>query len=425
MKIYFVRHAEAEKADGRVKDEERSLKKSAKKRLNKKLPFIAEYLSAQKHLEIWTSELNRALETAESFNKFLEVKQKKKDFLKTGNYEEFKKEIEESGKDLILIIGHEPHLSSWTKNLTGKDVTYEPSEVKLVYMDEERTRGELIWTYKDLSELDLDKKAILNLASKDFLVEYALYLNEKILIAKDDLRDEFTLDGLVKYSEAITSATAFLYSLSDIISQKKVNDILARYSIERQEVLHILQNLDSLHFAENARRKSVVKNLSKEIEKEDKKFLKYLDSQTSGENIEKAIRKMVKAIEKADMDIDLNEYFSNALSECVKSVQMELAYLNKNDFKRALPAIKALERYVFLADAMEGIYIDKKPEHYDLYRDLLDRLKNINYENISIEKFSAILHQALETKKDRKALVEEIKKKSENSKKDFLSLIGK
>ncbi|MDW7656278.1 MAG: histidine phosphatase family protein, partial [Bacillota bacterium] len=65
MHLILVRHGIAEDAGPGQPDADRRLTLQGKHRLSDAMPGLSRYLSGQKSIEIWSSPLSRAVETAE------------------------------------------------------------------------------------------------------------------------------------------------------------------------------------------------------------------------------------------------------------------------------------------------------------------------------------------------------------------------
>ncbi|MGB9680234.1 MAG: CHAD domain-containing protein [Thermoanaerobacteraceae bacterium] len=146
MRIILLRHGKAEKKGD---DKERTLTKKGRKDLKANLPFLASYLK-DKNPIIWTSNLNRAIDTSNIL--IQELKDAKiiyHDFIENGNYNSFINTIKEfDNTNTIIIIGHEPHLSKWCYNLSGRQITFDKGFAVELKIDLENNQpAKILWAY--------------------------------------------------------------------------------------------------------------------------------------------------------------------------------------------------------------------------------------------------------------------------------------
>lgn len=124
--IIFVRHGKAEDRSEDLKDEKRALTELGKKEFYLFLLNSTEFFKQDEETKgkcvLWTSPLKRAKETAKIIDDVLDVKPKEMKFLKTGNFEDFTKEIGKLSKKVtqVIVVGHEPDLGLWAEALTGE-----------------------------------------------------------------------------------------------------------------------------------------------------------------------------------------------------------------------------------------------------------------------------------------------------------------
>ncbi len=59
----------------------------------------------------------------------------KKEFIATGNFSELKKALDESERQQILIVGHQPHLSEWLRRLCSMEIEFEKGSAAEIMID--------------------------------------------------------------------------------------------------------------------------------------------------------------------------------------------------------------------------------------------------------------------------------------------------
>lgn len=144
MKIYFLRHGEADWPDWEKPDDERPLTKKGRKEMEKVAEFLRE-LDPKISLML-SSPLPRALQTAEIAADYLRVQLKKEPALGKGfDLEKLRALVKrEKGNDLMLV-GHEPNFSEAIRELTGGNIKLSKGGVAAVDLEDDLTNGRLIW----------------------------------------------------------------------------------------------------------------------------------------------------------------------------------------------------------------------------------------------------------------------------------------
>ena len=133
--LILIRHGIAEERTPEGDDFYRKLTEAGVEELTAFLPDIAPLLTESGNLRIWTSPLVRARQTAELLAEAAAVEEiEQKEFLATGDYTTFREalELEEAGFTLALV-GHEPYMSNWTKELIGAAIPFKKRGGSLLY----------------------------------------------------------------------------------------------------------------------------------------------------------------------------------------------------------------------------------------------------------------------------------------------------
>ena len=115
MKIYFIRHGEAEiYADD---DFKRKLTTLGKKKLEESFKAFAKNLKDKRSFKIYSSPLERAKETAEILAKHLDSNFEVKEYLAGGRIKDILKTLDPD--ENYIFVSHEPFISNWIYHLTG------------------------------------------------------------------------------------------------------------------------------------------------------------------------------------------------------------------------------------------------------------------------------------------------------------------
>ena len=116
MKIYFIRHGEAEiYAED---DFKRKLTTIGRVKLENSFKAFANRLEDKRSYKIYSSPLERAKETAEILAKHLDSDFEVKDYLAGGRIRDILKTLDQDGN--YILVSHEPFISNWIYQLTGE-----------------------------------------------------------------------------------------------------------------------------------------------------------------------------------------------------------------------------------------------------------------------------------------------------------------
>ncbi len=124
MQIILVRHAHAEERREDLEDIKRHLTKEGKEIFKRLMPELKERLQpiAKQKLLLWSSPANRAMETAEIVAEALDLSVDTiEGFIYEGDFKTLSSWIQDVADDaLLMVVGHEPALSEWAKEITGE-----------------------------------------------------------------------------------------------------------------------------------------------------------------------------------------------------------------------------------------------------------------------------------------------------------------
>lgn len=145
MEIYFFRHGEAEPAAAGGSDESRCLTDRGKRDVQ----AVAARLQAAgvKPEAILTSPLVRARQTGEILGEVLGVKAQDDERLRSGaTFGSVQTLLSEWAKQGVMLVGHEPDLSTIVGQLTGGRVKLSTSGIACVHAETvEPGSGMLMW----------------------------------------------------------------------------------------------------------------------------------------------------------------------------------------------------------------------------------------------------------------------------------------
>jgi phosphohistidine phosphatase len=146
MRVYFLRHGDADWPDWEGSDDERPLNKRGKKEMRR----VAKFLSVLdlKPDEILTSPLPRARETADIAAERFKLHVREEDTLAGGfNADALKDLVRKYHVDNLMVVGHEPNFSEVIADLTGADCKLSKGGFALVELDDEKMEGRLLWLF--------------------------------------------------------------------------------------------------------------------------------------------------------------------------------------------------------------------------------------------------------------------------------------
>lgn len=150
MEILLIRHSTAEDKRADLEDIKRHLTEKGVKKFQKLMPELKEKLEPldQDKILLWSSPAARALETAEIVAKELNIEiNAVHDFIYSGEFEKLSAEVQNIKDEMkILVVGHEPTLSEWTKQMTDEDVKIKKGAIlNLKVVSRSPLEAELQW----------------------------------------------------------------------------------------------------------------------------------------------------------------------------------------------------------------------------------------------------------------------------------------
>lgn len=131
MKIYFIRHGEAEiYAED---DFKRKLTTIGRVKLENSFKAFANRLEDKRSYKIYSSPLERAKETAEILAKYLDSDFEVKDYLAGGRIRDILKTLDQD--ENYILVSHEPFISNWIYQLTGEMKIISRGSINFVEID--------------------------------------------------------------------------------------------------------------------------------------------------------------------------------------------------------------------------------------------------------------------------------------------------
>ena len=153
MILLLIRHGLAETRDLNQLDQDRQLTDTGRRRLAEQAHYLVDFL-ANKSVQLISSPLVRAQQTAEIFTQNGLNQFTIKKFAATGNLNELKAEIKKQNTEVMVVVGHSPHLEEWTFHLTGEWLRIKKgAAVAIEIMDFQEMSGRVLWNYP-LKEYD-------------------------------------------------------------------------------------------------------------------------------------------------------------------------------------------------------------------------------------------------------------------------------
>ncbi len=142
MRLYFLRHGEADWPDWDKPDDERPLTKAGRKEMHE----VGELLARCKVKvdSILTSPLPRATQTGDIAAEHLKVVCREEKLLAPGfGVQDLRRLLRKHPRDALMLVGHEPDFSETLRALTGATLKLAKGGIALV--DYDGKNGKLLW----------------------------------------------------------------------------------------------------------------------------------------------------------------------------------------------------------------------------------------------------------------------------------------
>ena len=134
MELILIRHGKAQKKGSIFPDQQRKLVTKGIEQLNQDLPFLNKYLSSRKQVYLWSSNILRALETAEIIKNLCGIdKITVQGFIGNGDIDGLSCKLKQLPEtSTIIIVGHEPDLSEWIQHICNKTVNFKKGAAAVI-----------------------------------------------------------------------------------------------------------------------------------------------------------------------------------------------------------------------------------------------------------------------------------------------------
>jgi phosphohistidine phosphatase len=144
MRLYFLRHGEADWPDWRKSDDERPLTEFGKKKMRDVAKFL-DRLKVRPDLVV-TSPLPRASQTAKIAAENLKAKLRTDELILPGfGMDELRTVLKRHRAETLMLVGHEPDFTEVISKLTGASLKLSKGGVALVDVDLKSEKGKLLW----------------------------------------------------------------------------------------------------------------------------------------------------------------------------------------------------------------------------------------------------------------------------------------
>ncbi len=124
MDLILMRHAKAEDSSAGLADEERKLTAKGRKKAHAVAKGLSGFVRGARQLEIWASPAVRSRQTADILAEVLGGAVTEHPAIYSGSLEELIAQWRDLAADVILIVGHEPHLGIWAQQLARVTVPF-------------------------------------------------------------------------------------------------------------------------------------------------------------------------------------------------------------------------------------------------------------------------------------------------------------
>lgn len=353
MRLILIRHGQAEEAAADQTDFHRALTMAGKERLENAYPSLARYLNAKNHCEVWTSPKTRALQTAEVLCRYMpDTAPQVQPFLEEGDFQAFCKAIASHDHgETIVVIGHEPYLSDWVREMTGLDVHLKKGCGEMLYLPPAQPEQAI-----RINGINFDHMKNLDLFSVPLGVSISSLIEDqhhRIIKARDTfLADPDDSEALSQLRVALRSQYALLQFIEpyckikpfhkaerlylslydDLEEMRGINAILK--TIHNSRKLELFPLADAMVIEQNSAVMTLCDHLSREDSEED-----------YNEALHQTIAALMTATETAPLEQLAREQFASRYHLVEKAV-LDTDFTDLQAIER-LRALCKTSRYLF------------------------------------------------------------------------------
>lgn len=353
MRLILIRHGQAENRALDGSDAHRALTPSGREKLENVYPSLARFLNAKDHCTVWTSPKTRALQTAEVLCRYMpRVSPVIQPFLREGDFEAFAKALADHDHgETIVVVGHEPYLSDWVREMTGLDVHFKKGQGELLYLSPKAPREAI-----RINKIDFEQMRTLDLYSVPLGIGIARLICEQhkhIVSARDAfLEDPDDSDALSALRVALRRQYALLEFIAPYckhkVFRKAEKHYLSLYDDLEElrginaifKTIHNSRKLDLLPLADAmiVEQNSAVMTLSEQLSREE-----------SEDDYNEALHQTIAALMTAKETAPLEDLARKQLAARYQKVQEAVLSTDLTDLS-AIEALRSLcktSRYLF------------------------------------------------------------------------------
>lgn len=141
--LILIRHGKAGSAQPGQDDFYRPLTDKGKSEFTTFMQTVKSALAMDK-IEVWTSPLTRAKQTADIFIDEMGISNyEEKEFLADGDLKACLLELEAKPDFCVACVGHEPYMSMWVRELTGMETPFPKGAVMRIKFEDEKVAMDL------------------------------------------------------------------------------------------------------------------------------------------------------------------------------------------------------------------------------------------------------------------------------------------
>jgi phosphohistidine phosphatase len=151
MELILIRHGQAQAPGENLEDARRTLTSEGRKKLNRTLPSLGLLVKNLGKAQIWSSPLDRAVQTADILARIFHVTDiQRHEFVGSGDFVALCQQLSITRpSSTILIVGHEPHLGDWSRQLCGLQLPFKKgSAAGLKISSLTPLDSELLWFFQ-------------------------------------------------------------------------------------------------------------------------------------------------------------------------------------------------------------------------------------------------------------------------------------